>query len=180
MNVQVKQGIPERLLYLRDRSIIVVNLNVDREVRWRWPTRRLRKFKFERRVGRTVVNPLVAVMDRIGIRSSSVVELETAGAKSGQPRRVPLIGRADDGGVWVISQHGRRAGWAHNIAADPKVRVRVNNEWRSGTAAFVPHDDVVARARSFGGNSKLSQSATAIGMRALQSDPISVRITYTD
>ena len=98
----------------------------------------LRKFKFERRVGRTIVNPLVAVLDKIGIRSSSVVELETTGAKSGQPRRVPLNGRADDGGVWVISQHGRRAGWAHNIAADPKVRVRVNNEWRSGTAVFVP------------------------------------------
>ena len=93
---------------------------------------------------------------------------------------MPLTGRADDGGVWVISQHGRRAGWAHNIAANPKVRVRVNNEWRSGTAAFVAHDDVVARARSFGGNGTLSQSATAFGMRALQSDPISARITYTD
>ena len=46
----------------------------------------LRKFKFERRVGRTVVNPLVAAMDRIGIRSSLVVELETTGAKTGQPK----------------------------------------------------------------------------------------------
>ena len=140
----------------------------------------LRKFKFERRVGRTIVNPLIAALDKIGIRASSVVELETTGAKSGQPRLVPLTGRADDGGVWVISQHGRRAGWAHNIAADPKVRVRVDTEWRSGTAAFVPHDDVVARARSFGGGGKLSQSATALGMRALQSDPISVRITFND
>jgi deazaflavin-dependent oxidoreductase (nitroreductase family) len=140
----------------------------------------LRKFKFERQVGRTIVNPLVAALDKIGIRSSSVVELETTGAKSDQPRRVPLTGRADDGGVWVISQHGRRAGWAHNITADPKVRVRVDSQWRRGTAAFVPDDDVVARARSFGGNTKLSQSATALGMRALQSDPISVRITYTD
>lgn len=140
----------------------------------------LRKFKFERQVGRTIVNPLVAALDRIGIRASSTVELETTGAKTGQPRRIPLTGRADDGGVWVISQHGRRAGWAHNITANPMVRVRVDNEWRSGTAAFVPADDVVARARSFGGKTKLSQSATALGMRALQSDPISVRITYTD
>ena len=140
----------------------------------------LRKFKFERQVGRRIVNPLVAALDKIGIRSSSVVELETTGAKSGQHRRVPLTGRADGGGVWVISQHGRRAGWAHNITADPKVRVRVDSQWRSGTAAFVPDDDVAARARSFGGNTKLSQSATALGMRALQSDPISVRITYTD
>jgi deazaflavin-dependent oxidoreductase (nitroreductase family) len=140
----------------------------------------LRKFRFERRVGRVVVNPLVAALDKMGIRSSMVVELETTGAKSGQPRRVPLTGSADHGGVWVISQHGRRAGWAHNIAADSKVRVRVNNQWRSGTAAFVPHDDVVARARSFGGKGKISQSATALSMRALQSDPISVRITFTD
>jgi deazaflavin-dependent oxidoreductase (nitroreductase family) len=137
----------------------------------------LRKFKFERRVGRTIVNPLVAAMDRIGIRSSLVVELETTGAKTGQPRRVPLTGRADETGVWVISQHGRRAGWAHNIAADPKVRVRVDNQWRSGTAAFEPDDNVRARASSFG-DGKVSQSAAAFTMRAMESDPISVRITY--
>jgi deazaflavin-dependent oxidoreductase (nitroreductase family) len=140
----------------------------------------LRKFKFERRMGRTVVNPLVAAMDRIGIRSSLVVELETTGAKSGQPRRVPLTGRADDSGVWVISQHGRRAGWAHNIAANPKVRVRIDNEWRSGTASFVPEDDVRARARSFGGDGKVGQSAAALAMRAMESDPISVRIDFDD
>ena len=140
----------------------------------------LRKFKFERRMGRTVVNPLVAAMDRIGIRSSLVVELETTGAKTGQPRRVPLTGRADESGVWVISQHGRRAGWAHNIAANPKVRVRIDNQWRSGTATFEPDDDVRARARSFGGGGKLSQSAASLAMRAMESDPMSVHIRFDD
>jgi deazaflavin-dependent oxidoreductase (nitroreductase family) len=140
----------------------------------------LRKFKFERRFGRVVVNPLVAALGRLGVRPSLVVELETTGAKSGQPRRVPLTGRADDNGVWVISQHGRRAGWAHNIAANPKVRVRVDNQWHSGTATFEPDDDVRARARSFGGEGKLSQSATLMTMRAMESDPVSVRITYSD
>ena len=140
----------------------------------------LRKFKFERRMGRAVVNPLVAAMDRIGIRSSLVVELETTGAKSGQPRRVPLTGRADERGVWVISQHGRRAGWAHNIAANPKVRVRIDNQWRSGTATFDLDDDGRARARSIGGDGKLSQSAAALAMRAMESDPISVRIEFDD
>jgi deazaflavin-dependent oxidoreductase (nitroreductase family) len=140
----------------------------------------LRKFKFERGVGRVVANPIVAALDRIGIRSTLVVELETTGAKTGHPRRVPLTGRADDNGVWVISQHGRRAGWAHNIGADPKVRVRVDNHWRSGTATFEPDDDVRARARSFGGDRKLSRSATALTMRAMESDPISVRITFND
>jgi deazaflavin-dependent oxidoreductase (nitroreductase family) len=143
-------------------------------------TKGLRKFKFERQLGRAMMNPVVAALDKIGLRSSLVVELETTGAKSGEPRRVPLAGRADDTGVWVISQHGRRAGWAYNIAADPKVRVRVNNEWRTGTATFEPQDDVRARARSFGGDGKLSKSATVLTMRAMESDPISVRITYTD
>ncbi|OBB45164.1 nitroreductase family deazaflavin-dependent oxidoreductase [Mycobacterium sp. 852002-51961_SCH5331710] len=137
----------------------------------------VRKFKFERQLGRVLMNPVVAALDRVGIRTANVVELETIGRKSGQPRRVPLLGRADDTGVWVISQHGRRAGWAINIEANPRVRVRANNEWRRGTAAFEPDDDVRARARSFG-DSRLGQSATAVTMRAMESDPVSVRITY--
>ena len=47
----------------------------------------------------------------------------------------------------------------------------MKDEWHSGTATFEPDDDVVARARSMGG------AAFAVGMRALQSDPISVKIT---
>ncbi|KUI44229.1 nitroreductase [Mycobacterium sp. IS-1590] len=138
----------------------------------------VRKFKFERQLGRVLMNPLVAALDRVGIRSPLVVDLETIGRKSGEPRLVPLAGRADDTGVWVISQHGRRAGWAYNIAANPHVRVRVNDEWRTGTATFEPDDDVRARARSFGGAGRLGQSATALTMRAMESDPISVRITF--
>jgi deazaflavin-dependent oxidoreductase (nitroreductase family) len=137
-----------------------------------------RKFKFERSMGRIVMNPVVAVLDRVGIRPSLVVELETVGRKSGEPRRVPLAGRIDGNELWVISQHGRRAGWAYNIAANPNVRVRVNNQWRTGTATFEPGDDVRARARSFGGTGRVSQSATAFTMRAMESDPISVRVTF--
>jgi deazaflavin-dependent oxidoreductase (nitroreductase family) len=135
-----------------------------------------RKFKFERGMGRIVMNPIVAALDRLGIRSSLVVELETIGRKSGEPRRVPLAGRVEGNDLWVISQHGRRAGWAYNITANPKVRVRIDNEWRTGTASFEPDDDIRARARSFGGRGRLGQSATALTMRAMESDPISVRI----
>ncbi|KUI06921.1 nitroreductase [Mycolicibacterium acapulense] len=138
----------------------------------------VRKFKFERQLGRVLMNPVVAALDRMGIRSSLVVDLETIGRKSGQPRLVPLAGRADDTGVWVISQHGRRAGWTYNIASNPRVRVRINGEWRTGTATFEPDDDVRARARTFGGAGRLGQSATALTMRAMESDPISVRITF--
>jgi deazaflavin-dependent oxidoreductase (nitroreductase family) len=137
-----------------------------------------RKFKIERQMGRTLMNPVVAALNRVGIRPSLVVELETIGRKSGEPRRVPLAGRIDGEDLWVISQHGRRAGWAYNIAANPNVRVRLNNEWRTGTATFESDDDVRARARSFGGDGRLRQTATAFTMRAMESDPISVRITF--
>ena len=138
----------------------------------------LRKFKFERRVGRVVMNPLVNALGRIGIHPPLTVELETVGRKSGEPRRVPLNGRAEDHELWVISQHGSRAGWAHNVTANPRVRVRIKDEWRSGTATFEPDDDVVARARTIGGAGKLSRSAAVLTMRALESDPISVHITF--
>jgi deazaflavin-dependent oxidoreductase (nitroreductase family) len=139
----------------------------------------LRKFKVERRLGRTVMNPVVAALERIGVRPSLVVELETVGRRSGAPRRVPLTGSADESGVWVISQHGHRAGWAHNISANPDVRVRVGTRWRKGTASFRPDDDVRARARSFA-DGRFGKKVTALTMRAMESDPISVRIDYTD
>ena len=138
----------------------------------------LRKFKFERQLGRTVMNPVVAALQRVGVRPALVVELETVGAKTGLARRVPLAGRADDLGVWVISQHGHRAGWAHNIAKHPRVRVRIGEIWRSGVATVEPEDDVRARARSFGGDGRLVQSAMALTMRAMESDPVSVRIAF--
>ena len=137
-----------------------------------------RKFKFERRHGshrdesggrraRSRRHPLVPGRRTRDHRGASRVE--PAGA----------AGRPGDGNdLWVISQHGRRAGWAYNIAANPNVRVRMDNQWRTGTAIFEPDDDVRARARSFGGDGKLSQSATALTMRAMESDPISVRITF--
>ncbi|MBV8349467.1 MAG: nitroreductase, partial [Mycolicibacterium sp.] len=40
-------------------------------------------------------------------------------------------------------------------------------------------DDVRARARSFA-SGKIAAAATAAAMRALESDPISVRITFDD
>jgi len=140
----------------------------------------LRKFRFERRVGRAVMNPVVNALARVGLHPPLTVELETTGAKSGQPRRVPLTGRADEQGLWVISQHGRRAGWAHNIAANPRVRVRIKDQWRSGTAIFEPNDDVTARARAIGGGDGIGGTAARIAMKALESDPISVRITFDD
>ncbi|WP_338767200.1 nitroreductase family deazaflavin-dependent oxidoreductase [Nocardia vulneris] len=147
-------------------------------MRERSPSAAVRKFRRERFFGRYFANPAVGLLDRVGIRSALLAELETIGAKTGQPRRVPVTVSIDPDGAWLISQHGRRSGWARNIVADPKVRLRQGKRWYTGTAAFVPDDDVVARARSFA-TGHIPESAAEWTMKALESDPISVRITFT-
>ena len=139
----------------------------------------VRKFRRERIVGRYVANPAVALLGRLGVRTTFATELETVGRKSGRSRRVPVSARFDDAGAWVISQHGRRSGWALNVTDDPHVFVRQGNRWRSGVARFVPEDDPSARARTFA-TSPLLAPIVAATFRTLQSDPISVRIDFTD
>ena len=50
---------------------------------------------------------------------------------------------------------------------------------RTATAELRPDDDVVARARAFAPHPALAP-LTAAGFAALQTDPISVRVTFTD
>ncbi|MCP2275066.1 nitroreductase family deazaflavin-dependent oxidoreductase [Nocardia amikacinitolerans] len=138
----------------------------------------LRKFKRERMIGRYIANPTVAALDRLGIRTALVSELETTGAKTGLPRRVPVTASFDDKGAWIICQHGPRAGWARNITADPRVRLRRGDRWYTGTAKFVPDDDVVARARSFA-TGRIARPVLAWTIKALETEPISVRVTFS-
>jgi deazaflavin-dependent oxidoreductase (nitroreductase family) len=132
----------------------------------------LRKFRRERAVGR-LLNPAVKGLSRIGLRTAMATELETVGRKSGQARRVPVSAQFDNGGAWIISQHGTRSGWGRNIADNPNVRVRQGSKWRPGVANFRPDDDVVARARKFG-------RVGAKVVKALETTPVSVRIDFTD
>lgn len=137
----------------------------------------LRKFRRERLVGRYIANPAIALLGRIGVRTSFAAELETLGRRSGRPRRVPVSARFDETGAWVISQHGRRSGWALNVVDNPAVRIRQGDHWCTGTAHFVPDDDPSARARTFATHSALAPIVAAT-FRALASDPISVRIDF--
>jgi deazaflavin-dependent oxidoreductase (nitroreductase family) len=73
--------------------------------------------------------------------------VETIGRRTGKPRRVPVGGRLSDDTFWFVAGIGRRAHYMKNIEANPRVRVKVNGRWRSGTAYFCPEDD--ARKRMF-------------------------------
>ncbi len=74
--------------------------------------------------------------------------LETTGRKSGQPRRTPIGGRLEGNCFWLVSEFGTRSQYVRNIAADPRVRVRVGGRWRDGIATLLPDDDAKARLAS--------------------------------
>lgn len=137
-----------------------------------------RKFRRERAINRYLLNPLVRALDKAGIRMSVMTEIETTGRKTGRPRRVPVAAAFDAEGAWLISQHGTHSGWGANITTDPRVRLKVNGQWRAGSAAFMPDDDVVARARTFATTPLLAALNAAI-FRATQTTPMSVRVTFT-
>ena len=74
--------------------------------------------------------------------------LETAGRKSGQPRRTPLGGRLIGNQFWLVSEFGERSQYVRNIVADPRVRLRLRGQWHSGTAHLMTDDDPRKRLRS--------------------------------
>lgn len=112
-------------------------------------------------VQRRVVNP-------VG-RQLPVTMLETIGRKSGEPRHTAIGGRVIDGAFWLVSEHGDRADYVRNIKANPAVRVRIDGQWRTGTAHLVPEDDPQARLRL------LPQMNSAV-VRVMGTDLLSVRV----
>lgn len=88
-----------------------------------------------------VLNPLVRPL--AGWAPWWVV-LETTGRRSGRARRTPLAAGPRDGRTcWLIAVHGEHSGFAHNIAAEPVVRLRRLGRWRTGRARLEPLDPVI-------------------------------------
>jgi deazaflavin-dependent oxidoreductase (nitroreductase family) len=96
------------------------------------------------------------------------VVLETTGRRSGRPRRVPLArGPVDGRTAWLISVHGTHASFAHNIAANPRVRLRLRGRWRAGAAALAqPDPAMVARFNRY----------ARMGPRTLGIEPKLIRV----
>src|SRR5215211_1004729 len=93
-----------------------------------------------------LLNPFVKAAAGAGLPLPGLVILETTGRKTGEPRRTPVSRALDGDTLWVLAEH-RRGGYVRNIEANPRVRVRVGREWRTGTAHVLHDDDVSERAR---------------------------------
>ena len=110
---------------------------------------------------RLVVNPLG--------RRLPLTQLETIGRKSGQPRRTAIGGRVIGNQFWMVSEHGGHSHYVLNIEANPAVRVRIGDQWHTGTAHLMPEDDANERLRSLPGfNSAL--------VRLMGSELLTIRV----
>ncbi|KQH78195.1 nitroreductase [Mycobacterium gordonae] len=113
------------------------------------------------RVQRLVVNPLA--------RKLPVTMLETTGRKSGQPRLTAVGGAVVDNQFWLVSEHGEHSDYVRNLKANPAVRVRIDGEWRAGTAHLMPEDDALRRL----GNLPRLNSAV---VRLMGTDLLTIRV----
>jgi deazaflavin-dependent oxidoreductase (nitroreductase family) len=116
-----------------------------------------------------VFNPLVRAAARTGLPLFGVAILETTGRRTGRPRQTPVGAAVEGDVVWVVAEHGPRAGYVLNLQADPRVRILIGGRWRTGLASVVPDDDPRVRQRSM-------PRLNALVVRAMGSDLLTVRI----
>jgi len=117
-----------------------------------------------------VVNPVVRWAVRHDLAPGSYTILETTGRRSGEPRRTPVGHVVDGDAVWIVAEHGSRAGYVHNVRSNPRVRIKLRDGWRAGTAHVLDEDDPHARLRRMG------LRLNALVVRLMGTDLLTVRI----
>jgi deazaflavin-dependent oxidoreductase (nitroreductase family) len=142
-------------------------------------TDRPTKRRLEILIGRHTANPMIRAMFKLGITPPGMALVETVGRRTGAIRHTPIMCMRDGQTLWLIAQHGKHAGWVRNFEAKPQVRVRLGRSWQEGEAELLPDDDVKARVLTFA-DSAAGQKMTAAMFRALESQPVTVRIQLTD
>jgi deazaflavin-dependent oxidoreductase (nitroreductase family) len=76
--------------------------------------------------------------------------LETTGRRTGRTRRTVVgIARQPDSVLWIIAEHGHRAGYVRNLDAQPNVRIHLRRRWQPGAARLIDNDDIDAHLQHF-------------------------------
>jgi deazaflavin-dependent oxidoreductase (nitroreductase family) len=126
-----------------------------------------------------VLNPPIKLLFAAGIAPPGYALLETIGRKTGKARRTPV----GDGRVgyqfWLVAEHGMKAGYVRNLAANPCVRLKLRHgilaRWHTGKAELLPDDDPRERQRWLARRLLLS-TTNAAAVRLFGTDLLTVRI----
>lgn len=145
-------------------------------------TRRCPRYKrlVVRFVQARLVNPVVRVLLRARIPVGWCL-LETTGRRTGRRRETPVGNGLVGDVLWIVAEHGGRAGYVRNLRATPRVRVLVRSRgltmtWREGVAQVLPDDDPIRRQRLLGGWRHPLRALNATFVRILGTELLTVRV----
>jgi deazaflavin-dependent oxidoreductase (nitroreductase family) len=95
---------------------------------------------------RSLSNGTIMLALRLGLRvlpynRANALIVETQGRQSGRVRRTPVGFVADDGRVIVVAEHGDRADYVRNAAAnDGRLRIFHDGAWKGATLRLLDDD----------------------------------------
>jgi deazaflavin-dependent oxidoreductase (nitroreductase family) len=107
-----------------------------------------------------VLNPPIKLLFAIGIVPPGYALLETIGRKTGKARRTPVGDARVGDRLWIVAEHGMKAGYVRNIKENPRVRLKLREGFcagrHTGTAHLLWDDDPRERQRWLAGQLKSS------------------------
>lgn len=116
---------------------------------------------------------------RRGLLPPGYALLETIGRTTHRPRQTPVGDGRIGETLWIVAEHGTRAGYVRNIERNPRVRVRVRDglrtRWRTGSAVALPHDDPRERQRILS-RGRPDRALNALMVRTMGTELLTVRI----
>ena len=74
-----------------------------------------------------VLNPPIKLLFAMGVAPPGYAILETIGRKTGKARRTPVGDARVGNQFWIVAEHGMKAGYIRNIAANPRVRLKLRH-----------------------------------------------------
>lgn len=126
-----------------------------------------------------LLNPPIKLLFVLGLFPPGYALLETTGRKTGKPRRTPVGNGRVGKQFWLVAEHGMQSAYVRNIAANPRIRVKLREgfrtPWHTGTSSLLPDDDPRERQRWLAQQHPGSAS-NAAAVRLLGTELLTVRI----
>src|SRR5437660_1849816 len=126
-----------------------------------------------------LLNPPIKLLFAIGLVPPGYALLETTGRKTGKPRRTPVGEGRVGAQLWIVAEHGRKAGYIRNIDQNPQVRLKrregLRSRWYTGTAHLLP-DDNPRQRQQWLATERPSTASNARAVRLFGTDLLTVRV----
>jgi deazaflavin-dependent oxidoreductase (nitroreductase family) len=137
------------------------------------------KYRIVHALQKYVLNPPIKLLFAMGVAPPGYALLETIGRKTGKARRTPVGDGLIGYQFWLVAEHGMKAGYVRNIAANPRVRLKLRHgiraRWHTGKAQVLPDDNARERQKWLAGH-LLSSAVNSAAVRVFGTDLLTVRI----